>query len=332
MKQLFIAALLLASTYLGAQVPKKIIVEHFTNTKCSICASKNPGFYTNLSNNPGVLHLAIHPSSPYTACLLSQQSLVESDARTNYYGLYGSTPKFVINGTDIPTSTDYSNAALYTPFEGQTSPLSISIKQYKYGVDSIKSTITIKAVAAHNYTNVKLFGALAEDTLNYTSQNGETRHYDVFRKALWGAEGATITAPVNIGDSAVYTVTTPANPVWNFARIYTMALVQLDNTNEVIQAEAVPATQQDGDVATGLNQLAALDAAIFPNPVKGLVTIQLANAGQVNLVILSADGKTVAITRFSQQTTIDLTGLPAGLYAAVLTTPTGRATKRIIVQ
>jgi hypothetical protein len=111
-----------------------------------------------------------------------------------------------------------------------------------------------------------------------------------------------------------------------------MALVQLDNTNEVIQAEAVPATQQDGELTTGLNQLAALDAAIFPNPVKGLVTIQLANAGQVNLVILSADGKTVANTRFSQQTTIDLTGIPAGLYAAVLTTPTGRATKRIIVQ
>ena len=36
-----------------AQVPKKVIVEHFTNTLCSVCASRNPGFYSNLNNQNG---------------------------------------------------------------------------------------------------------------------------------------------------------------------------------------------------------------------------------------------------------------------------------------
>ncbi|UPT68492.1 MAG: T9SS type A sorting domain-containing protein [Sphingobacteriales bacterium JAD_PAG50586_3] len=332
MKHFFIAALFFSCSALVAQVPKKIIVEHFTNTKCSICASKNPGFYTNLSNHPGVLHLAIHPSSPYTACLLSQQSLADSDARTNYYGLYGSTPKFVINGADIPTSTNYASAELFNPFEGQTSPLSISIKQYKYGNDSIKSTITIKAIAAHSYTNLKLFAALAEDTINYTSQNGETRHYDVFRKALWGAEGTTIAAPANIGDSVVYTTRTAANPVWNFSRIYTLALLQLDDTKEVVQAEAIPATQQNNDVATTINDLPVLEANIFPNPTKGLLNIQLATTGLTNLLIIAADGKVIANTSFSQHTAIDLTGLPTGLYSVMLSTGNARTTKRIVIQ
>lgn len=331
MKHFFIAALFFTCSTLVAQVPKKIIVEHFTNTKCSICASKNPGFYTNLSNHPGVLHLAIHPSSPYTTCLLSQQSLADSDARTNYYGLYGSTPKFVINGTDIPTSTNYASAQLFTPFQGQTSPISISIKQYKYGNDSIKSAITIKAVAAHSYTNLKLFAALAEDTINYTSQNGETRHYDVFRKALWGAGGTTIAAPANIGDSAVYTTTTAANPVWDFSRIYTLALLQLDDTKDVVQAEAIPATQQDADVATSINNLPVLETSIFPNPTKGLLNIQVATTGLINLAVISAEGRVITNTRFVQQTAVDLTGLPAGLYSVILSTEKTYTTKRVVI-
>jgi hypothetical protein len=332
MKQFLISALLLCCTILGAQVPKKIIVEHFTNTKCSICANKNPGFYTNLSNHPGILHLAIHPSSPYTQCLLSQQSLADSDARTNYYGLFGSTPKFVINGSDIPTNTDYSNASMFTPFQGQTSPLNISIKQHKYNADSIKSTVTIKAVAAHGYTTLRLFGAIAEDTVFYTSQNGETHHYDVFRKALWSAEGITINVPSNIGDSITYTTVTPANPVWNFNRIYTLALIQVESNNEVIQAEAVPATQQDDELATGINNQPAPEAIIYPNPTKSQLTIQIDEKGIFSMVLLSSDGKTVASSSFSGQTTLNLPTLPTGLYAVVLTGNNSRITKRIIVE
>src|SRR5260221_7207968 len=78
-----------------AQVAKKIIVEHFTNTDCSICAALDPGFYANLNAHPGVLHLSIHPSAPYPNGLLYKQNATANDARTNYYGVYGSTPRLV---------------------------------------------------------------------------------------------------------------------------------------------------------------------------------------------------------------------------------------------
>ena len=125
-------AIIFYSQTLLSQVPKKTIVEHFTNTKCSICASRNPGFYTNLNNQPGVLHLAIHPSSPYNGCQLYQQNSSENDARTNYYGVYGGTPRLVINGSVISVNANYSDNSMFTPFLQQTSPALIKINQIKF--------------------------------------------------------------------------------------------------------------------------------------------------------------------------------------------------------
>ncbi len=53
---------------------QSVLVEHFTNTLCSICASRNPGFYQNLQSQQDVLHIAYHPSSPYAACVLNKQN------------------------------------------------------------------------------------------------------------------------------------------------------------------------------------------------------------------------------------------------------------------
>lgn len=194
------------------QVAKKVITEHFTNTVCSICASKNPGFYTNLNSQSGVIHLAIHPSSPYSSCILNQHNVTENDARTNYYGVYGSTPRIVIQGSVIPSSANYSSASLFSPFLSQNSPASIKIKQYKYGNDSIRSRIVIKTEALHSLGSLKLFVALAEDTIFYSSPNGETKHYDVFRKSLTGTSGVTVTLPSTVGDSVIFTMASAVHP------------------------------------------------------------------------------------------------------------------------
>lgn len=330
-KQITLLSLLLAYTGIFAQVPKKIIVEHFTNTRCSICASLNPGFYNTLNNYPNVLHLAIHPSSPYSNCLLSQQTNPDSDARTNYYDVYGGTPRFILQGNAVSNSA-IVNSDLYAPLQGQTSAVELKIKQYKFGTSSITSTITIKAAANNSLGNLKLFGALAEDTLFYSSPNGEDQHYDVFRKSLWTPEGIVVSIPPTAGDSVVYTINTPANPNWNFNRIYTVALLQDIDNNTVEQAEYVPANQQDTDLATGIDDVNAIPALIYPNPTTGLLNIQLADAQETSLVITAVDGKTVANTLFNQQTTINLTGLPAGLYCITLYNGNARYNQNIIVE
>jgi hypothetical protein len=237
---------------LTAQVSKKVVVEHFTNSNCGNCASRNPGFYTNLNAQTNVIHLAIHPSSPYSSCVLSQHNATENDGRTNYYGIYGSTPRLVIQGSVIANGANYGSASIFTPYLSQTTPVSIKIYQYKYANDSIVAKIVVKTVATHTLNNAKLFIALAEESVNHTGSNGEPVHYDVFRKSLTGTSGFAITIPANVDDSIVYVNKSTINNAWDFSKIFTLAILQDATTKSVIQSEEVAATTNN--VATGLSK------------------------------------------------------------------------------
>lgn len=306
---------LLASIQLvSAQVPKKVVVEHFTNTKCSICASKNPGFYNNLRNQTGVIHLAVHPSSPYAACVLSMHNPIENDGRTNYYGVYGSTPRLVIQGTVISSSANYSSSSIFTPYLGQTSPASIKIYQYKYGNDSIRSRIVIKTEATHTLTNLSLFVALAEDTINYTSSNGEAVHYDVFRKSLTGTSGVSVTLPAIVGDSVVYIKSSPANVAWNFSKIFTLAILQNATTKAVVQSENISA--KTNNLATGIkNEVDGnLNVNVYFSENNVNIT-QNKNLGNLYFTLYDISGR-VLINQFieSNSEKVNVSSLSAGIY------------------
>jgi hypothetical protein len=86
-----------------------------------------------------------------------------------------------------------------------------------------------------------LFVALAEDTVFYAGPNGETQHYNVFRKTLTGSAGIAVNLPASVGDSLVYEMRSPANSAWNFSRIFTLAILQDDNTKSLTQSESVSA-------------------------------------------------------------------------------------------
>lgn len=259
-KNILLFTLICLSLLTYSQVPKKVVVEHFTNTKCSVCASRNPGFYTNYNAQSGVIHLAIHPSSPYSACVLSQHNAVENDARTNYYGIYGGTPRLVIQGVVISSGANYSQSSIFTPYLSQLSPASIKIVQSKYGNDSIRSRIVIKTEATHTLGGLSLFVALAEDTINYTGSNGEPVHYDVFRKSLTGATGVNITLPATVGDSVVYTKSSTVNAAWNFSRIVTLAILQETVSKAVVQSQSVLASSNN--ITTGISSLNLSNANI----------------------------------------------------------------------
>lgn len=307
-------ALMCFSHLAFSQVPKKVMVEHFTNTRCSFCASRNPGFYTNYNGQSGALHLAIHPSSPYSSCLLSQHNPSENDGRTNYYGIYGSTPRLVIQGAVIPASANYASASIFSPYLGQTSPASIKIKQYKFGNDSIRSRIVIKTEALHNLGALRLFVALAEDTLNYTGPNGEPQHYDVFRKSLTGTSGISVTLPANIGDSVVYIKSSPANSAWNFSRLFTLAVLQETASKTVIQAESVPASTNN--LITNIREIQVLGSAITVYAAqKKLYVNQTSSVKNLTLTIYDVNGKEIAKRSIESATSeTDLSSFDSGIY------------------
>ncbi len=290
------------------QIPRTVIAEHFTNTYCSVCALANPPLFNNLSSFPQVLHIAYYPSAPYAACPLNQHNKPEADARTNFYGVYGATPRLAVGGTIVPSP--WANPAIFSSQLPVTTSFSVSVTIDAKGADSVATTVSVKKVDTSSLTSLDLFGALVEDTLFVAAANGEPMSMDVFRKALWGNTSLSITAPAAVGDSLVYAVTLPVHSAWNRNRIYGMAILQRSD-KYVVQAgrsALLPPATATGNMAmkSGLR--------IFPNPASHTITINGIER-ETQAIVIDAAGNAVTRTSVSSTAnTIDIHTLAPGIY------------------
>lgn len=235
----FISILLVVflSNSVFSQVPKNVIAEHFTNTVCSICASKNPQLNNNLSNNPSILRISYHPSSPYSSCILNQHNVVANDTRTNDYNIYGGTPRLVIQGEVQSPSVNFANSTLFDTYQNQLTFVTINVDLDAVSiVDSIKVRVkTMLDAPVPVAENYKLYVGIAEDTISYNAPNGENSHLNVFRTALNGNSGTTIALPTTVGDSLINEFTIAKHSEWNISRIFAYALIQNTSNMEIEQ-------------------------------------------------------------------------------------------------
>ncbi len=318
---------LLVGKLLSAQMPKAVVVEHFTNTRCSVCASRNPGFYTNLSNQNNVLHIAIHPSSPYSNCLLNKHNKEENDARTNFYGIYGATPRLVIQGQVIDGTADYDNQSLFTPFLQQTSPIQITTAIADDSATMLKVQVTLKTIAAHSLGNLLLTTSVVEELLNYVGPNGEQQQHDVFRKSCFGVNGQSFNAPAAIGDSIVFTASIAKHNEWDLSQLYALSMVQEDLSKQMVQAARSPRLMP----YTGIAESPEMDISLFPNPTNSDLTIKLAEPLTTQIVVYSANGQVLLKTEMYKESVINTSGFQNGLYFVQLCNATGSMVKKITI-
>jgi hypothetical protein len=332
MKKTFLIVIAIVSISIAkAQVAKNMIVEHFTNTKCSICASRNPGLNTNLNANTQVQRISIHPSSPYSNCFLSQQNTAQNDARTNYYGVFGGTPKLVINGSPISTSQNYADAAMFAPFVAQSN-FSIGIKQYAVGLDSIRSELVIKRVAPGAPTgSASLFAGLVEDTVFGNGGNGEAEHYNVLRRALFTPQGQVVTLPVNTGDSLILNQTEKFNSVWNSTRMRTVAILQDEITKLVIQSE-LSTTEQIGatTMIKNYNNLSSLN--VYPNPASQYIAVGSSDFKLYNFELSNQLGQVIAKGFVSNKQRINVADFNNGIYFLKIFDERAELTRKILIK
>lgn len=307
---------------------KAILNEHFTNTLCSVCASRNPGLYNNLRTQQDVLHIAYHPSSPYSGCVLNQHNKAENDARTNYYNVYGGTPRIVLNGVVQSSSSNYASADIFTPFKSIAADVSILVNQTLEG-NLIKSTISVKRLTNQLYSNLKLQVMYVEDTLFYIAPNGESQHYDVFRKSANGIQGVDITLPTNVGDSTIFLTQTVIHSAWNKNRIYTLAFIQ-NTTDKTILNAAKSITSKVTN--TGIKTLNDFGIQVYPNPVNDYLTIELANNENTNITLINTLGEVVLKQQINNSENLELSNLAKGIYFLSIENVTGKATQKIIIQ
>lgn len=307
---------------------KTILNEHFTNTLCSVCSSRNPGLYNNLRAQQDVLHIAYHPSSPYSGCVLNKHNKAENDARTNYYNVYGGTPRIVLNGVVQSASSNYESANIYTPFKSIAADISILVNQTLEG-DLFKSTISVKRLTNKTLSNLKLQVMYVEDTLFYNAPNGENQHFDVFRKSANGIQGVDITLPANMGDSTIVLTQTTVNSAWNKNRIYTLAFVQ-NTTDKTILNAAKSTTSKVSN--TGIKSIKDLGIQVYPNPANDYLTIELANNENTNISLINILGEMVLNKQINNSEKIELSNLSKGIYFLSIQNLTGKATQKLIIK
>ncbi len=301
-------------TELSAQdVPKNIIVEHFTNTRCSACASRNPNFYNALKQNANVIHIAYHPSAPYSACLFSTQNKIQNDARPKFYGIFGSTPRFVINGTEKPGS-QVINSTVYNEFKNQTTPVDLQVKVAKAGSD-IEVSFKVDIKSNNTLGSVNYLVALVEDTVFYNAPNGEKIHRDVFRKSFSNDALPSFMIPQNAGNQYNFKDVIKTEAFWDLSRIYAIVILT-DSNKKVVQVAKSPLYNPNIVSSTDQQPEMAQNVNIYPNPVTSELYIQsYSNESIHNIVIKNSVGqKVMEIAPRVGESSINVGNLMNGTY------------------
>ncbi|MBN1632820.1 MAG: T9SS type A sorting domain-containing protein [Ignavibacteria bacterium] len=219
-------------------VPKKILIEGFTNTNSPGCASQDP-FINALVNNRlnDVCAVKYHTGFPLPAndsmYLFNSQG---SDARTNYYSV-NSVPNTYFNGNlrlPLPYTRDSVINANFEYARKFASPVLVTVRDSMIGNDSIKSNINVNLLYNLKSGEYRLRIMSVERLIIYDQPpgtNGQTQFFDVFRRAYPDSNGFEISPAAG---NYEFTVTYPIEEPWADTMIYTVAFLQNDMTKEIL--------------------------------------------------------------------------------------------------
>ena len=321
MKHLLITILLFICVWADAQVQKNVVVELFSNTRCSVCGALEPEIFNTLNHYPNLIQIAFYPSAPYPNCFFSQQNKSEYDGRTKYYGVFGSTPRLFIQGTEVNNIID---STVVNPFLNQLSNYEIKLVHKKTSPTDAFITATIIKRATDTQTSAKLYLAIGEDSVAYAAPNGINTHYGVMRKALTDSSGILITLPTNIGDSIMVSKGYAVSTSWNHSNISGYAFLANQTDKSIINANT---EKLFIGTFSGIENNAVNTTTIYPNPAF-YSFIKISSPIATNYEIMDYSGKTMHLGTLNEGVNaIHLDFLASGSYIL----KTGDIVQKIII-
>ncbi len=331
MKKLhFIPVFLLLTVVLGAQnsAKKYVLLEHFTNSKCSICASRNPAFYSLISQPQyaaDVHHISIHPSVPYNTCVFYLANTTENNAWAAVYSIQG-TPRVAVNGTLIPPSSQLLRQDTLTKYLNQTSPLYLKVTESGSG-NARSAKIEAKALSQIPGGNYKLFVAVAEKTINLLTSNNEAVHHDVFRDMLTPAAGQDFTPPAP-GQSVEFNFDYTVNGAWNANEVYVLAFVKEVTTKQVLNS----GTKFDPEQLSAVAEPSAKSIRFSPNPATDISYATIADDIALRTEVYAVNGARVYFTTKNQGERVELptASFSPGVYFVKITGEKGLYTAKMV--
>ena len=304
-------ALLLFVNIANAQLATRTsIVEHFTNSWCSVCFSNNGKLYTNLRANPNVLHISYFPSSPYSGCQINHFNATANDDRTNYYGVYGATPKIVIAGEQVLGTGSFTSASLFSTATG-ASVFSVKVSTTRSIQDSVKTKVVIRRVATGGVASAFIYGVITEDTLRFNANNGERIHYDVFRAPVIANNPVAINLPANVNDSIVLNYRLQGLSDWTKVSA-TIILQGADKKIiQVGRASTMPA------LPTGISGAKLLPESKFKWDGMQSVLRTKGILSPVKVVVYETNGRLIQQAQISDTQPLMLESVPKGNYVVI---------------
>lgn len=273
------------------QAKRYIFMEHFTNTRCGVCAGSNPGYYSLLNQYKGKYHhLSIHPQIPYSSCLLYQANKDDQSQRASFYAISG-TPTVVFNGLTKKSAGSVTAALLDAELKKE-SPIQLVITETGSGVKN--ATVEVKTLGDKPSGKYRIYTAIVEKELNYASPNGEKIHYDVFRDFMSASTGDPIEL-ADKGGSVVKNFSIQLLPNWIENQMYVLAWIQEETTKEVLNSGT------RFDLVNSTEEGSRIQFDIQPNPVNNRLAIQFPgqSLGQAQLSITNLFGKVLHESKVS---------------------------------
>lgn len=258
------------------------------------------------------IHISMYPSVPYNTCAFYLSNVAGNSAREDLYDLAG-TPVVILDGkkgASQPSEADYTAAI--------NKPADYSITFEDPNPADVKITIqTLKDLP--DGATIVAWMALTEKIVQFNAPNGETTHYDVFRKFLRdGNAGEEIVFPsgTKAGDMITHSFGEIDYPVSSYPDFSLVTYINLKNSLDILQAE----TAQIGPGAsTNKFEKEKVALTTFPNPVKDVLNISW-NTDSFNpqkIQIFNEYGQEVsnqAVISSKNKTTIDVQTLTQGMY------------------
>jgi len=288
---LFLGLFLTAFLFAQSSAKKYLLIEHFTNSRCGVCASKNPAFYNLIGQAQyadDIHHISIHPMFPYSSCVFYQANTVENAAWTGLYPVQG-TPSIALNGALQNPSTPILTETKLQTYLGQTSPLALQV--IESGPNNARTVqVNAKALGDIPAGNYKVFVAIAEKTINQLTPNGESVHHDVFRKMLTEVGGDAFQAP-SLGGTVSFNYEYSIPGAWNPDEVYVLAFVKEVDTKQVLNS----GTRFD-PVLTGITELDPTRVHIFPNPASQFAWVELTDDVAQRVEVFASNGQLVTVS------------------------------------
>ena len=280
-----------------------VFVEQFTNTRCGICAARNPQFEaTRMQYTDDIVHIKYHIGSPYPNCFFYSQNRDEQNTRRDHRAVQG-TPTAIVQGQRVNGTN---------PLLPESRILEVRDEVAALSIDLIYEAGGVRAVVANHGVNssedLKIWIAIVEDNVEFDAPNGEDIHSNVFRRFVSDPSGEEFTLDGSEVDLGVWDYMLDSD--WNESEVDLIAWVET-SSGEVLNATIAQQSISSNEELVSFDQL-----SVFPNPAQSIVTISIPSFTE-RVSVFSITGKELMseeVIAQSGEHLIDISSLPKGTY------------------